>query len=143
VWIVTILGGGRTIAFGSFLGVPSLGMHAGLSAVLAVSGVLVLILIIALSHPFRGDFRVSTQPFDQVLARIETAPSQPAPGLARGAASDPSGPIRSPPCSPPRVALPRSPSSLSLSQSVARGPPACRPCGTLYVGTTSDLARRV
>ena len=77
VWIVTILGGGLTIAFGSFLGVPSLGMHLGMSAVLAVSGSLVLILIIALDNPFRGDFRVSTLPFDQVLARIEAAPARP------------------------------------------------------------------
>jgi hypothetical protein len=33
-------------------------MHLVLSAMLAISGVLVLILIIALSNPFRGDFRV-------------------------------------------------------------------------------------
>ena len=71
VWIVTLVGGGLTIAFGSFLGVPSLGMHLAMSATLAVSGALVLILIIALSNPFRGDFRVSTQPFDQVLAQIQ------------------------------------------------------------------------
>jgi hypothetical protein len=77
VWIVTILGGGLTIAFGSFLGVPSLGMHLAMSAMLAVSGSLVLILIIALDNPFRGDFRVSTLPFDQVLARIEAAPARP------------------------------------------------------------------
>jgi hypothetical protein len=77
VWIVTILGGGLTIAFGSFLGVPSLAMHLAMSAVLAVSGTLVLVLIIALANPFRGDFRVSTSPFDQVLARIEAAPSPP------------------------------------------------------------------
>jgi hypothetical protein len=77
VWIVTIIGGGLTIAFGSFLGVPSLGMHLAMSAVLAVSGTLVLILIIALSNPFRGDFRVSTLPFDQVLAHIEAAPARP------------------------------------------------------------------
>jgi hypothetical protein len=77
VWIVTILGGGLTIAFGSFLGVPSLGMHLAMAAVLAVSGSLVLILIVALDNPFRGDFRVSTLPFDQVLARIEAAPARP------------------------------------------------------------------
>jgi hypothetical protein len=71
VWIVTIVGGALTIAFSSFLGVPSLGMHLAMSAALAISGVLVLILIIALSNPFRGDFRVSTLPFDRVLARIE------------------------------------------------------------------------
>jgi hypothetical protein len=71
VWIVTIVGGALTIAFSSFLGVPSLGMHLAMSAALAISGTLVLILIIALSNPFRGDFRVSTLPFDRVLARIE------------------------------------------------------------------------
>jgi hypothetical protein len=73
VWIVTLVGGGLTIAFGSFLGVPSLGMHLAMSVALAVSGALVVILIIALSNPFRGDFRVSTQPFDQVLAQIQAA----------------------------------------------------------------------
>jgi hypothetical protein len=77
VWIVTIAGGALTIAFGSFLGVPSLGMHLAMSAALATSGALVLILIIALSNPFRGDFRVSTLPFDRVLAQIEASPTQP------------------------------------------------------------------
>jgi Protein of unknown function (DUF4239) len=70
VWVVTIVGGMLTVAFAALLGVPSLGMHLAMSAALAISGTLVLILIIALSNPFRGDFRVSTQPFDQVLAQI-------------------------------------------------------------------------
>jgi hypothetical protein len=77
VWVVTILGGGLTIAFGSFLGVPNLGMHLLMSATLGISGALVLILIIALSNPFRGDFRVSTQPFDQILAQIQAPAAQP------------------------------------------------------------------
>ena len=73
VWVVTLFGGGLTIAFGSLMGVPSLAMHLAMSAALAISGALVLILIIALSNPFRGDFRVSTQPFDQVLAQIQAS----------------------------------------------------------------------
>ena len=77
VWIVTLVGGGLTIAFGSLLGVPSLGMHLVMSATLAISGVLVLVLIIALSNPFRGDFRVSTQPYDKVLAQIQSSSVQP------------------------------------------------------------------
>ena len=44
---------------------------------LAISGVLVLILIIALSNPFRGDFRVSTLPFDRVLSQIQSSASHP------------------------------------------------------------------
>jgi len=38
--------------------------HLSMSAALTISGALVLILIIILSNPFCGDFRVSTQPFD-------------------------------------------------------------------------------
>jgi Protein of unknown function (DUF4239) len=73
VWIVTLAGGVLTIAFASLLGVPSLLMHLAMSTALAISGILVLIMIIALSNPFRGDFRVSTQPFDQVLAQIQAS----------------------------------------------------------------------
>jgi hypothetical protein len=70
VWFVVIAGGALTVAFSSFLGAPSLPMQLAMSAVLAASGVLVLILIIALSNPFRGDFRVSTAPFEHVLWRM-------------------------------------------------------------------------
>jgi hypothetical protein len=76
VWIVLVLGGALTIAFASFLGAPSLAMHLGMSSALAISGALVLILIVALSNPFRGDFRVSTGPFDRVLTQI-AAPRTP------------------------------------------------------------------
>ena len=71
VWFVVIVGGAITITFGSFLGAPSVLMHLSMCCLLAVSGVLVLVLIIALSNPFRGDFRVSTAPFDYVLSRFE------------------------------------------------------------------------
>ena len=71
VWFVVIIGGVITIAFGSFFGSPSVRMHLAMCSLLALSGVLVLVLIIALSNPFRGDFRVSTAPFDYALSRIE------------------------------------------------------------------------
>jgi ABC-type branched-subunit amino acid transport system permease subunit len=77
VWFVVIAGGALTVAFGSFLGAPSLRMQLAMSASLAASGALVLILIIALSNPFRGDFRVSTAPFEHVLSRMEAATAQP------------------------------------------------------------------
>jgi hypothetical protein len=77
VWFVLVAGGALTVAFGSFLGAPSLRMQLGMLAVLATSGALVLILIIALSNPFRGDFRVTTAPFQHVLARMEAGAGQP------------------------------------------------------------------
>jgi hypothetical protein len=76
VWFVVIVGGALTVAFASFLGAPSLRMQLAMSAVLAASGALVLILIIALSNPFRGDFRVSTAPFEHVLSRMEATAAQ-------------------------------------------------------------------
>lgn len=74
VWFVVIVGGAITIAFSSFPGAPSVRMHLSMCCMLALSGVLVLVLTIALSNPFRGDFRVSTTPFDYVLSRIGEAP---------------------------------------------------------------------
>ena len=76
VWFVVIAGGALTVAFSSFLGAPSLRMQVAMSAVLTASGVLVLILIIALSNPFRGDFRVSTAPFEHMLSRMGATPEQ-------------------------------------------------------------------
>ena len=73
VWIVTLMGGALTVAFASLLGVPSLGMHLAMMATMAISGALVLIMIIALSNPFRGDFRVSADPFEQVSAQVRAS----------------------------------------------------------------------
>jgi len=70
VWYVLIGGGAITVAFGSFLAAPSLGMHLAMSSLLALSGGLVLLVIVALSSPFRGEFRITPEPFQQVLARM-------------------------------------------------------------------------
>jgi len=47
-------------------------MHLAISAAMAISGALVLIMIGALNNLFRGDFRVSTGPLDQILAQVQT-----------------------------------------------------------------------
>jgi len=73
-WVVMVLGAAIALAFASFLRAPSLAMHLAMSAALALSGALVLVLVISLSNPFRGDFRVSTDPFEQVMARMQAAP---------------------------------------------------------------------
>jgi uncharacterized protein YpmB len=70
VWFVVCAGGALTLIFCTFLGAPSLWLQLTMGAFLALSGVLVLILIIALSNPFRGDFRVSTAPYERALARL-------------------------------------------------------------------------
>lgn len=69
VWVVLLAGGALTIAFVSFLGAPSLVMQIAMSSTLAISGALVLIMIVALSNPFRGDFRITAAPYRNVLAQ--------------------------------------------------------------------------
>ncbi len=75
VWTVMLLGGSLTVISGSFLGAPSLRMHLTMSATLAASGALVVVLIVALSQPFRGDFRVSTVLYERVLAEMASGQS--------------------------------------------------------------------
>ena len=67
LWLVLVGGGIITVAFASFLGAPNLWMHLAMSSLLAISGTMVLLVIIALSNPFRGEFRVSVEPFERVL----------------------------------------------------------------------------
>jgi hypothetical protein len=73
VWIVMLLGGALTVASASFLAAPSARMHLLMSATLAASGALVVVLIIALSQPFRGDIRVSAHPYQVVLQSLARA----------------------------------------------------------------------
>jgi len=91
VWFVVIVGGAITIAFSSFLGAPSVGMHLSMCCLLAVSGALVLVLIIALSNPFRGDFRVSTAPFDYASEKHPDNVAATGCGQSRGKSSQAPG----------------------------------------------------
>lgn len=70
VRFVPLAGGGISITFSSFLGSRNLATHPTMSSCLALSGALVLLPIVALSNPFRGDFRVTSQPFERALAQM-------------------------------------------------------------------------
>ncbi len=74
VWVVLLAGGAISLVFTSFLGSASLRMHMAMSALLVVSGALVLLVIVALSNPFRGDNRISAEPFERVLAQMAAPP---------------------------------------------------------------------
>jgi hypothetical protein len=73
IWTVVLLGGALTVGAGSFLGAPSLAMHLAMSATLAASGALVVVLIVALSQPYRGDFRIPTTPYQRALSQLNAS----------------------------------------------------------------------
>lgn len=65
-WMVVIVGAMFTIGFSFLFGVPDLRLHMAMVAVLAASIALVIILIIAFDYPFRGDAKLSPEPFVHV-----------------------------------------------------------------------------
>ena len=70
LWVVLLCGGAITVVLCSFLGSSSLTLHLAMSSLLSVSGALVLLVILALSNPYRGDLSVSPLPFEQVLRQM-------------------------------------------------------------------------
>lgn len=67
LWVTILVGGAVTIMFGYFFGTKSLLAH--LLMVVAVSGIigLILFVIFALDHPFRGLAPVSPEAFEQLV----------------------------------------------------------------------------
>jgi cytochrome o ubiquinol oxidase operon protein cyoD len=66
VWFVLIAGGGISVVFASLLGAPKLAMQLAMSSLLALSGAVVLLVIVALSDPFESDLAISDQPFQGI-----------------------------------------------------------------------------
>jgi len=58
------------VLFASLLGAPKLSMQLVTSSLLALSGALVLLVVVALSNPFEGDLAISDQPFQRVLMEM-------------------------------------------------------------------------
>ncbi len=70
VWFVILAGGSINLAFSLFLGPPSLRMHMAMSSLMALSDALVLLLVVELGNPFRGDLAMSADPFRRVLEQM-------------------------------------------------------------------------
>ncbi|MBV8174612.1 MAG: DUF4239 domain-containing protein, partial [Verrucomicrobia bacterium] len=70
MWAITLSGGALTIIFSFFFGMPDFRIHLAFSGILAVSLSLVIVLILALDRPFRGDLAISTERFDEISKGI-------------------------------------------------------------------------
>lgn len=63
IWFVLIAGGAMTLVCAALLGTSDLRLHLAMTSLLSLSGVLVLVMIVALGHPFQGDLRVTPEAF--------------------------------------------------------------------------------
>lgn len=73
IWWIIGIGTIITIGFMCFFGAPNFKMHLGMTAMVASSMALVIVLIVSLDRPFRGDLCVSLDAFQNVKDSIVTA----------------------------------------------------------------------
>lgn len=77
VWAVVLWGAAATLAFSLIFGVENRAAHMAMAGLLAFSLSLVIILILAVDQPLRGDGQISSEPFRVVLGqfdRLDAAP---------------------------------------------------------------------
>lgn len=79
VWIVLLVGAVLTIGLTFLIWVEKTGLHAILVAILATFLGLLIFLTAAMDNPFRGEFSVSPDAFNEVLTKVMTPESAPSP----------------------------------------------------------------
>jgi uncharacterized membrane protein YraQ (UPF0718 family) len=71
LWAVLLVGGVITVGFTYLFGLRSTTVHVLMVAALALVIGLVLFTVASLDFPFRGDVRIGSEAFEQVLGRFE------------------------------------------------------------------------
>jgi hypothetical protein len=70
VWVVLFLGAMITIFYTYLFGVERLIAQGIMTAALSLEIALILFLVFVLDNPFRGDFKLSSEPYTRVMQRI-------------------------------------------------------------------------
>ncbi|WP_321956296.1 bestrophin-like domain [Paraburkholderia bannensis] len=76
VWAIVLLGTVLTIGFTFLFGMPSLRMHMVMTGGVTAAAMLVLVLIIALDWPFRGEVQASPSMFKRVAENMRMLDAQ-------------------------------------------------------------------
>ena len=79
IWWILVLGGVITVAFSFFFGMHSMAMHYAMTGTLAASLALVMVLIVALDWPFRGQVSITPEAYQTVQQDIAHQEHMPAP----------------------------------------------------------------
>ena len=72
VYAVIILGGLITVAFTFFFGMHSFGLHLAMTAGTGAMISLVILLVVAFDHPFRGEVNIKPDAFAELLTEIHS-----------------------------------------------------------------------
>ena len=77
VWASVLSGAAATLAFSLFFGVANVRAHMAMVGLLAFSLSLVIVLIVAVDQPLRGDGQVSSEPFEYVRSQFDRLDQEP------------------------------------------------------------------
>ena len=66
IWTVIIIGAVTSIGFSLFFGTRSLVVQASMTSLFALTNIIVILMIMALDHPFTGDVKISSEAYEQI-----------------------------------------------------------------------------
>ncbi len=81
VWVVLLLGAMITIFYTYLFGVERIIAQGIMTAALSLQIALILFLVFVLDNPFRGDFKLTAEPYTRILHRIAEIQNQKTQGL--------------------------------------------------------------
>ncbi|MBK8549624.1 MAG: DUF4239 domain-containing protein [Ignavibacteria bacterium] len=71
IWTVIIIGSLTSIGFSLFFGTRSLAVQASMTSLFAMTNAIVILMILALDHPFTGDIGIDPDAFEQILNYLQ------------------------------------------------------------------------
>jgi len=72
IWTVIIIGALTSVGFSLFFGTRSFAIQAAMTGLFAMTNAIVILMILALDHPFTGDIKISTDAYEQVLLFLKS-----------------------------------------------------------------------
>lgn len=67
IWTALIIGALTSVGFSLFFGTKNLTVQATMTSLFAMTNSVLLVLILALDHPFTGDIKIKSLPFESIL----------------------------------------------------------------------------
>ncbi len=73
IWTVIIIGALTSVGFSLFFGTRSFAIQATMTSLFAMTNAIVILMILALDHPFTGDIKISTEAYEQVIMYLKNS----------------------------------------------------------------------
>lgn len=71
IWTVILIGALTSMGFSLFFGTRSFGIQATMTSLFAMTNAIVILMILALDHPFTGEIKISTDAYEQVVKLLK------------------------------------------------------------------------